>query len=102
MTLAKTARKFGLGLIVVDQSPGTFYNSAAGREIIDNARLKIIFHLDDDPAHELAQSLSVLTPEHVRFIIDAQQGYYVAVLDKNVVTVVAEPTRLELEALSGS
>lgn len=102
VTLAKTARKFGLGLITVDQSPGTFYGSAAGREIVDNARLKIIFHLDDDPAHELAASLSALTPEHIQFIIDARQGHYVAVLDKNVVPVVAEPTRLELDALSGS
>jgi hypothetical protein len=100
--ICKVARKFGIGLMVVDQNPSTFLESQAGREIIENAAAKILFHLDDAPARQMAEAISDLTPGHVEFLSHAGRGETIAVFGNDVHLMLVEPSRLELRMFSGS
>ncbi len=102
VTISKVARKYGVALVTADQLPITYLATVEGRQILDNARIKVIFHLDDEPAREIAAVLSPLTPEHVRFITRPAKGECVVVYDATAVPVVVEPSPLELLLLQGS
>lgn len=100
--ICKVARKFGIGLMVVDQNPGTFLDGQTGREIIENAVAKVMFHLDDAPARQMADAISDLTPAHVEFLSHAGRGETLAVFANDVYIMLIEPNRLELRQFSGS
>jgi type IV secretory pathway VirB4 component len=82
--ITKTARKYKVGLMVVDQNPVTFLGSVSGRQIFENAAAIIAFHLEDIAARQLGEALSALTPEHLQFLVDARKGAYVAVVNQDV------------------
>lgn len=100
--LAKVARKYAIGVLAVDQNPATFLGSQVGREIIEGAVAKILFHLDDLAAQQMAEAMSVLTPEFVRYLTTARVGECVAVFNNDVYMMRAEPNGYELQALRGS
>lgn len=102
VTISKVARKFGLALVTADQLPITYLGNEEGRQILDNARVKVIFHLGDDPAREIAASLSQLAPEHVRFITRPEKGRCVVVFDQVAMPLVVQPSPRELLMLQGS
>lgn len=100
--ICKVARKYGVGLMPVDQNPSTFLNNAYGRQIYENAVAKFLFHLDDMPAREVAAAMSDLTPEHVRFLTQAQRGRCVAAFENDLHYLLVEASPEELHALRGS
>jgi hypothetical protein len=101
VTISKVARKYGLGLVTADQLPIT-YSTIEGRQILDNARIKVIFHLDDEPAREIARALSQLAADHVAFITRPVKGECVVVFDQTAIPLVVEPAPRELLMLQGS
>lgn len=100
--VCKVARKYGIGLMVVDQNPSTFLASQTGREIFENAAAKVLFHLDDLPAREIGAAIGDLTPPHVAFLSDAQPGQCVGVFGNDVYVMHIEANRYELRRLVGS
>ena len=100
--ICKVARKYGIGLMPVDQNPSTFLNNAYGRQIYENAVAKFLFHLDDLPAREMATAMSDLTPDHVQFLIKAQRGRCVAAFGNDLHYMLVEASPEELNALRGS
>lgn len=100
--ICKVARKYGIGLMPVDQNPSTFLNNAYGRQIYENAVAKFLFHLDDMPAREMAAAMSDLTPEHVRFLTQAQRGRCVAAFGNDLHYMLVEASPQELQAFRGS
>ncbi len=101
-TICKVARKYGIGLMVIDQNPITFLDSASGRAILENAAAKIMFHLDDLPARQMGQALSDLTEAHIDFLSHARVGECVAVFGNDVYVVNVESSPREQRVLMGS
>jgi hypothetical protein len=89
-------------VLAVDQNPGTFLGTQVGREIIENAAAKIMFHLDDSAARQMAAAMSALTPEFVSYLTTARVGECVSVFGNDVYMMRAEPNGYELRALLGS
>lgn len=100
--ICKVARKFGIGLLAVDQNPHTFLASDTGREIWDNSVAKMLFHLDDRPAREVGEAISDLTPGHIERLPTLGRGEAVAIFRNDVYDMVAKATARELHALTGS
>jgi hypothetical protein len=100
--ICKTARKYGCGIVLVDQNPLTFLESASGRQIYESASARILFHLDDIAARQIGQALSDLTPEHIAFLPQAQPGECLAVIKNDVYRVNVEMHPLEARAFMGS
>lgn len=100
--ICKVARKYGIGLMPVDQNPSTFLNNAYGRQIFENAVAKFLFHLDDLPAREIASAMSNLTGEHVGFLTQAARGRCIAAFGNDVHYMLVEPSSQELQVLRGS
>jgi DNA helicase HerA-like ATPase len=92
--ICKVARKYGIGLIVADQNPHTF-QTTMGKEIMENAVGKILFHLDDSPAQVVGTLISDLTPGHVAFLPKATRGQAVAVFGNDVYLMHVESSPLE-------
>jgi hypothetical protein len=92
--ICKVARKYGIGLMVVDQNPHTFQNPI-GREIIENAIGKILFHLDPSAVETAAILISDLTPGHIAFLPKAERGQTVAVFGNDVYLMHVESSPLE-------
>lgn len=92
--ICKVARKYGIGLIVADQNPHTF-QTTTGKEIMENAVGKILFHLDDSPAQVVGSLISDLTPGHVAFLPKATRGQAVAVFGNDVYLMHVESSPLE-------
>jgi hypothetical protein len=82
--ITKTARKYKVGIMLIDQNPSTFLHDVHGRQIFENAAAIIAFHLEDVAARQLGEAVSALTPEHLRFLIDARKGAYVAIVQQDV------------------
>jgi hypothetical protein len=82
--ITKTARKYKVGLMLIDQNPVTFLGSAAGRQIFENAAALIAFRLQDVAARQLGEAVSALTPEHLQAIVSAEVGEYTAVIGQDV------------------
>ena len=101
-TICKVARKYAIGLTVIDQNPLTFLGSETGRSIFENAVAKILFHLDDLPARQMGEAISDLTPAHVEFLTQARPGECVAVVNNDVYVMHAEANPKEARAFVGS
>jgi hypothetical protein len=100
--ICKTARKYGCGIVLVDQNPLTFLESESGRQIFENASARILFHLDDIAARQIGTALSDLTAEHVAFLPQAQPGECLAVIKNDVYRVNVEIHPLEARVFMGS
>lgn len=100
--ICKTARKYGVGIILIDQNPLTFVETESGRQIIENAVAKVLFRLDVQPARQMADALGDLTERHIEFITHAQPGECVAVVGNDVYVVAVESSPKERRALIGS
>jgi type IV secretory pathway VirB4 component len=100
--ICKVARKYGIALVVLDQNPTTFLNSAPGIAIWENTRVKMMFHLDDRPARLVGENISDLTPPHVEFLSRAGKGECVVVIDNDVFVMVVETNLRETRAFQGS
>lgn len=98
--ICKVARKYGIGLMAVDQNPLTFLGSDNGLFIFENAAAKVLFHLDDHPARQIAEVISDLQPGHIDFLPHARVGEAIAVFGNDVHLMVVEPTPLELHAFA--
>ncbi len=92
--ICKVARKYGVGLMVVDQNPHTF-QTASGREIFENAIGKIMFHLDPSAAQTVGELISDLTPGHIAFLPKAERGQTVAVFGNDVYLMNIESSPME-------
>jgi hypothetical protein len=99
--ICKVARKYGIGLMVVDQNPHTF-QTTVGREIMENAVGKIMFHLDDSAANTVGTLISDLTPGHVAFLPKAERGQTVTVFGNDVYLMNIESSSMEQRQFSGS
>src|SRR6185369_4222908 len=82
--ICKTARKYGCGIVLVDQNPLTFRETESGRQINENAAARVYFHLDDSPAREVGEADSNLTPAQVNWLPRAQPGECLAVIKNDV------------------
>lgn len=100
--ICKVARKYGIGLVAIDQNPGTFLDGENGRFIFENAVAKVLFHLDDLPARQMGEAISDLTPTHVEFVSHAGVGEALAVVGNDVYVMTVESNPKELRALRGS
>ena len=100
--ICKTARKYGCGIVLVDQNPLTFLESESGRQIYENATARILFHLDDMAARQIGAAMSDLTPEHIAFLPQAQPGECLAVIKNDVYRVHVETHPLEARVFMGS
>lgn len=101
-TIAKVARKYGIGLIAIDQNPITFLASEHGRFIFENAIAKVLFHLDDLPARQMADAISDIRPGHVDYLTHAGKGMALAVVGNDIYTMNVEANPYELRMLRGS
>jgi hypothetical protein len=101
-TIAKVARKYGIGLIAIDQNPITFLSNDHGRFIFENAAAKVLFHLDDLPARQMAEAISDIRPGHVAYLTRAGKGMALAVVGNDVSTMNVEANPYELRMLRGS
>jgi DNA helicase HerA-like ATPase len=99
--ICKVARKYGIGLMVVDQNPHTF-QTTVGREIMENAVGKIMFHLDDSAATTVGTLISDLTPGHVAFLSKAERGQTVTVFGNDVYLMNVESSPLEHRQFNAS
>lgn len=99
--ICKVARKYGLGLLVVDQSPHTF-QTPTGKDILDNAPARILFHLDSEPARLAGELIGDLTAAHIDFLSQAERGEAVAVFDNDVHVLLVETSAQEQRAFRGS
>jgi type IV secretory pathway VirB4 component len=100
--ICKTARKYGCGIVLVDQNPLTFLESESGRQIYENATARILFHLDDMAARQIGAAMSDLTPEHIAFLPQAQPGECLAIIKNDVYRVNVETHPLEARVFMGS
>ncbi|NJM08989.1 hypothetical protein HC891_26515 [Candidatus Gracilibacteria bacterium] len=101
-TIAKVARKYGIGLIAIDQNPITFLSNDHGRFIFENAAAKVLFHLDDLPARQMAEAISDIRPGHVAYLTRAGKGMALAIVGNDVYTMNVEANPYELRMLRGS
>jgi hypothetical protein len=100
--IAKTARKYHIGLLAVDQNPSTFLDNENGLFIWENTVGKVLFHLDDLPARRMADAISHLRPEHIQFLPRAEPGQCIAVFGNDVYPMTVELNPREWRALRGS
>ncbi len=100
--ISKTARKFGVALLVTDQNPDTFLSDKNNKAILENATAKILFHLDDAPARQMQSVISDLTDDHVRYLTHANPGECIAVFGNDVYSMIVESTPMETRAFAGS
>jgi hypothetical protein len=100
--LCKTARKYGVGVMLVDQNPLTFLETTTGRQIFENAVARVLFHLEDIAARQMGAAMSDLTADHVTFLTQAGPGQCLAAIKNDVYHVNVELHPLELRAFAGS
>ncbi len=100
--ICKTARKYGCGMVLVDQNPLTFLETESGRQIFENANARILFHLDDIAARQVGEAMSDLTEEQIAFLPQAQPGECLAIIKNDVYRLNVEMHPLEARAFIGS
>jgi hypothetical protein len=100
--MAKTARKYRLGMVLVDQTMRPFLDTPAGRQLHANAAAHFFFHMQDVEAQDVARAMSVITPRHQQFIIDAEPGQCLGVIRKDVYELNVECHPLEASAFLNS
>lgn len=101
-TIAKVARKYGIGLLAIDQNPATFLAGDHGRFIFELAAAKVLFRLDDLAAHQMAEAISDMRPGHLTYLTRAGKGMALAVVGNDVYTMNVEANPYELRVLRGS
>ena len=82
--IAKTARKYRLGMVLVDQTMRPFLDTPTGRQIHAQAAAHFFFHMQDVEAVYVAEAMSVITPRSLNFIIGAEPGQCLGVIRKDV------------------
>jgi hypothetical protein len=100
--MAKTARKYRLGMVLVDQTMRPFLDTSAGRQLHANAAAHFFFHMQDVEAQDVARAMSVITPRHQQFILDAEPGQCLGVIRKDVYEINVECHPLEASAFLNS
>lgn len=100
--ITKVARKYGMALVAVDQSPQVFLDSDYGRDIFDNAAARVLFRMDAPAAARIGEALSDLRPHHLAYLTQAQRGMALAVVGNDVYPMNVEATPHELRMLRGS
>ena len=100
--MAKTARKYRLGMVLVDQTMRPFLDTPAGRQLHANAAAHFFFHMQDVEAQDVARAMSVITPRHQQFVIDAEPGQCLGVIRKDVYEINVECHPLEASAFLNS
>jgi hypothetical protein len=100
--MAKTARKYRLGMVLVDQTMRPFLDTPAGRQLHANAAAHFFFHMQDVEAQDVARAMSVITPRSQQFIIDAEPGQCLGVIRKDTYEINVECHPLEASAFLNS
>jgi hypothetical protein len=100
--ICKVARKYGIGLIAIDQNPLTFLESETGRYIFENCQTKVSFRLDDTPARQLASTVRDMNEEHIAELTHFAPGQCLAIVRNDVYVVNVETSPRELRAFKGS
>ena len=100
--MAKTARKYRLGMVLVDQTMRPFLDTPAGRQLHANAAAHFFFHMQDVEAQDVARAMSVITPRHQQFILDAEPGQCLGIIRKDVYEINVECHPLEASAFLNS
>ncbi len=100
--IAKVARKYRLAVVPVDQNPTTFLDNKYGLFIWENSTGKVLFHLDDLPAHRVGDAIGDLTPEHVAFLSQAVAGQAIMIFNNDVYVTNVETNPKETRAFAGS
>ncbi|RRR65744.1 MAG: hypothetical protein EI684_22245 [Candidatus Viridilinea halotolerans] len=80
-TITRVARKYGLALVLADQTPQTFLKTDFGRVILENSPIKFLFHMEKNPTQEIGEALPILTPTHLDFITQHERAACVAVFN---------------------
>ncbi|MFL5805521.1 MAG: hypothetical protein ACJ8CR_27760 [Roseiflexaceae bacterium] len=101
-TICKVARKYGIGLIAIDQNPQTFMESENGRYIFENCPVKVAFRLDELPARQLATAIRDMNEAHVTALTRFEPGQYLAAVRNDIYVVNAEVSAEEMRAFKGS
>lgn len=103
MSLIKRMRRFRTGIWVCDQNPSTFHTNVYGKQILQNARHKVLFHQAQEAIGEIAEMFGQLTQHHLNVLAGARQGENITLLgDRDTYHLFAEASPLELEAFSGT
>ncbi|WP_129676633.1 VirB4 family type IV secretion system protein [Candidatus Chloroploca sp. Khr17] len=100
--ISKTARKYGCGIVLVDQNPSTFFGTETGRQIYEQAAARIFFHLEPSAAQEVAAALPDVPPAYLAFLPRAEPGECLAVLRNDVYQLNVELNRREAHSFMGS
>src|SRR6266540_156179 len=100
--ICKVARKYGIGLIAIDQNPLTFLESETGRYIFENCQTKVSFRLDDTPARQLAAAVRDMNEEHIAELTHFAPGQCLAIVRNDIYVVNVETSPRELRAFKGS
>jgi hypothetical protein len=101
-TITKVARKYGIGLIAIDQNPLTFLESENGRYIFENCPVKVAFRLDEAPARQLAAAIRDMNEMHIDALTRFEAGQCLAVVRNDIYIVNVEVSPRELRAFKGS
>ncbi|MEI7772060.1 MAG: hypothetical protein WCI67_18850 [Chloroflexales bacterium] len=100
--IAKTARKYRLGMVLVDQTMRPFLDTPTGRQLHANAAAHFFFHMQDVEAQDVARAMSVITPRALQFVIDAEPGQCLGVIRKDAYEINVECHPLEASAFLNS
>jgi hypothetical protein len=100
--MAKTARKYKLGMVLIDQTMAPFLETPSGRQLHANAAAHFFFHMQDVEAQNVARAMSIVTPRYQQFIIDAEPGQCLGVIRKDVYEINVECHRDEANAFLNS
>ncbi len=101
-TITKVARKYGIGLIAIDQNPLTFLESENGRYIFENCVAKVAFRLDETPARQLAGAIRDMSESHIAELTKFEPGQCLAVVRNDIYIVNVEVSPREMRAFKGS
>ncbi len=95
--IIKTARKFGLGMVVITQEANDLLFTKAGRTILANTAWKLLLRQESVIMKELAERFN-LTQEEQNFVLTSQkgEGLLFAMNDRIPITVVASEKEHEI------
>jgi len=96
--LAKRVRAWKVGLQCLDQNWDTF-DTAAGRQILENTLVKTIMRVDDTAAPAIVEALG-LTGHHAEVILSAGVGEGILIIENKPYHVCFEASRAEVEMLA--
>lgn len=100
--ITKVARKYGIGLIAIDQNPLTFLESENGRSIFENCVAKVAFRLDETPARQLASAIRDMNESHIAELTKFEAGQCLAVVRNDIYIINVETSPREMRAFKGS